>query len=409
MPSILDFSSAYPWLGSGFVAGLFIYWLLRTLFSGDRRRNAELLEARSELTEARRSMGELSNKASSLESEWARLTNEVGQLQPRAALVPQYERQMADVKQADTARQTQLDTAMKQLAALQESSAAEIASLRQDVETHGGSAKYYEAEFNRLFAEHETASKNALSISSDLQKSKASLEAASRDAGDSVRLRSELASAKAENDSLRADLEQRKAAETKQVAAQAQASSANETKLKAELETAKADIVALRADLEQRRGSESGHGEVLTRLTSEYEAKQKSAAAEYATLAAESRKNAEEVTHLKARLSAAPAATNDGAEIARLKDEAAKLAAALEAAKTAERAAAMEHHANKNDLLQVRTALEETSRIVAERHGEIEQLKAKLAAMPADIENYRRFKDALDAANRIAAGLPDKS
>ena len=399
MPSIVDFSSAFPWLGSGFLAGLFIYWLLRTLFSGDRRRNAELLEARSELTEARRSMGELSNKASSLESEWARLTNQVGQLQSRADLVPQYERQMAELKQSDTSRQTKLDTTLKQLAALQESSSAEIAGLRQDMEAQDGSAKYYEAEFNRLFAEHENANKNTLSLSNDLQRTKAGLEAAARDAGDVVRMRSELASAKAENESLRADIEQRKTADSKQVAAQAQAASASETKLRAELETAKADIVALRADLDNRRGSESSHTESLTRLTSEHDAKLKAASAE----------SAAEITRLKAQLAAVPAPQDNSADVERLKEEVAKLSAALQTANTAERAAAMEHHATKNDLIQLRTALEETSRIVAERHQEIEQLKAKLGAMPADIENYRRFKDALDAANRIAAGLPDKT
>jgi chromosome segregation ATPase len=372
MPPILDFSSAFPWFGSGFLAGLFVYWLTRLLLGIDRRRREEVQAAQLAVDDARHSASEMSAKAASLESEWARLTHEVGQLQPRAALVPQFERQLSEMKQAEASRQMQLSAAQKQLSDLNESNAAQIAALRHDIETHSSTAKYYESEFNRLHSEHDEVNKNALAISTDLQRTKAGLDAATREANESVRLRSELASAKAE-------LEQLRTADAKRTGDQAQSISANEAKLKKALEAAEADIVTLRADIDQRRKAENMHAEALAKLTSESETKLKSAV------------------------------VADSGELARLKDETAKLAAELESAKASVRAAAMEHHATKNDLAQARSALEASSRLVAERHEEFERMKTRLASIPSDMDNYRRFKDALEAANRIAAGLPEKT
>jgi chromosome segregation ATPase len=273
-----------------------------------------------------------------------------------------------------------VSAAQKQFADLNDSNAAQIAALRNDIETHSSTAKYYESEFNRLHAEQDTVNKNAAAIANDLQRTKAGLDAASRDAGDAVRLRSELSSAKVE-------LEQLRAADAKRTGDQAQSISANEAKLKKALEAAEADIVTLKADIDQRRKAENSHAEALAKLSAESEAKLKAAGEQASNRTV----------------------PGNGGELVRLQDEAAKLLAELENARTAGRAAAMEHHATKNDLLQVRSALEETTRIVAERHAELDKLKAKLAGMPSDLDNYRRFKDALDAANRIAAGLPEKT
>ena len=402
MPPILDFSSAFPWLGSGFLAGLFIYWLTRLLFGFDRRRNKELQAIQWSLDDARHNASEMSAKAASLEAEWARLTHEVGQLQPRAALVPQFERQLAEMKQAEASRQMQLSAMQKQLADHSDDSAAQIAALSQDIEIHSSTAKYYEGEFNRLHAEHDAVSRNAMALSDDLQKTKSGLDAAARDANEAVRLRPELSSAKAELAAMRAELEQRSAADAKRAGDQGQTTSLSEAKLKTALEAAEADI-------DQRRKAEHIHAEALAKLKSESDAKLAAAAADYAAVMAESRKNAEEVARLKAELTGKPATGGDGSELARLKEAAAKLGAELESAGAAGRAAAMEHHATKNDLMQARTALEEATRIVAERHAELEKMKAKLATMPSDLDNYRRFKDALEAANRIAAGLPEKT
>jgi chromosome segregation ATPase len=366
MPPILDFSSAFPWLGAGFLAGLFLYWLVRLLLGIDRRRNDDLVFAQTALDDSRRNVAELSNKAASLESEWARLMTELGQLKPRAELVPQMEQQLSQMQQSIVARQQQVDAANQQIAALRESRTSEMTELRHDLETHLGTAKYYESEFNRLFAEHDAVNKNALSIANDLQRTKAGLEAATRDAGEAVRLRSELASTKA-------------------------------------------DIAALRGELDQRKGSETSNADALAKLKADYEAKLKSAEAEAVARSAEARKHAEDIAQLKAKLSAVPPPADNIAEFTRLKDEMSGLTASLTAARSAEQAATAAKQAQQNEFLQARTSLEESSLLAAQRADEIARLKAQLAAMPGESENFRRFKDALDAANRIAAGLPEKS
>jgi chromosome segregation ATPase len=366
MPSIVDFSSAFPWLISGFIAGLLLFWLIRKLMGVDSRRAAELAAAQSALSDARRSASEMTNKAASLESEWARLTTENGQLQQRASLVQQLERQLSDLQQSSMARANQFEASSKELAALRESSAAEIAALRHDAEAHVNTSRYYEGEFNRLFAEHESINKDALTISDELQKTKSSLEAAARDAGEASRLKNELAAAKA-------------------------------------------DIVALRADLDQRKGSEGNHAELLAKLSAESEAKLKAAAAENASLAAEARKHADSVMQLKTQLSSAPATGGGSAESESVKAELSKLTAALAAAKSTEHESAMALKSLQNDVQQFKKSLAESNLLAASRQDEILRLKSKVATAPGDADNYRRFKDALDAANRIAAGLPEKA
>ena len=48
--------------------------------------------------------------------------------------------------------------------------------------------------------------------------------------------------------------------------------------------------------------------------------------------------------------------------------------------------------------------LEQLRKFHAGHAAEIERLGAQAASLSKDLENYRRFKDALDAANKIAGG-----
>ncbi len=357
MPSqILDFSSALPWLGAGVLAGLFLYWLVRALIGTDRRRNEELRASMTALDETRRTAASLTEHKAQLEAERVRLDSLVTDLAPRAALVPQFERQLDDMRQADTLRLSALDTTTKQLMALRDDSAAEIALLRQDVESHSGTAKYYEGEFARVFADHDVLGKEARLAAARFAKLQADFDVASREASEVTRLRSELASAKA-------------------------------------------DITSLRADLDARRDGERAHKDELARLTLDFDGKIKAAAAESAS-------RADEIARLKTQASAA----GSGGDVTQLKAQIATLETELNSARAVERRVSMELNTSNHDLAQVRRAMEETSILVAERHAEIERLKVQLASgSTAETDNYRRFKDALDAANRIAAGLPEKA
>ena len=360
MPSqILDFSSALPWLGAGILAGLFLYWLVRALIGTDRRRNAELRASMTVLDETRRTAATLTEHKVQLEAERGRLDSLVTDLAPRAALVPQFERQLDEMRQADNVHLSALDTTTKQLTALREDSAAEIALLRQDVEAHSGTAKYYEGEFARVFADHDALGKEARLAAARFAKLQTDFDVASREASEVTRLRSELASAKV-------------------------------------------DITSLRADLDARRDGERAHRDELARLSLDFDGKIKAAAAESAS-------RADEIARLKTQASAV-ATAGAGGDVMQLKSQIATLETELNSARAVERRVSMELNTSNHDLAQVRRAMEETSILVAERHAEIERLKVQLAAgSTAETDNYRRFKDALDAANRIAAGLPEKA
>jgi chromosome segregation ATPase len=439
LPPFLDFSSAVPWVGAGFLLGLIVSWLFRKISGVDARRLKEIEGLHATLDDARRAHANLSAANGQLESERARLTAEINQISPRASLVPQLERQTAELKQALTSAQNAADIAGKDLAATREKIAAEIAELRQDAEVKGSTAKYYEEEYGRLHAAHQALNKDWTNASGLVSKLQSDYAVAARSAEEATRLRSDAAALRAQIDSLRADVEAAKASgkgEADKAIAQANASVAE---LQAALVARDGDIArlkgevqslgpaqAVRTQLEQEVGQLKAQlasapkqdlsGEVsrlglqIQSLQNDLRTSESAKAAEVSRLnlqirglqsdlrASETSRASllEEANRLK---SAAP--TQDfGAEVQRL-------TAALNQALAQERAAAMELHSTKTDLGQARTALEETTRLLGERHSEVEDLRAKLATVP-DVETYRRFKDALEAANRIASGQSDK-
>lgn len=363
MPPFLDFSSALPWLGSGFVLGLIVSWLVRKISGVDARRIREIETLSATVDDARRAHEGLTAANGQLEAERSRLTAEINQLSPRAALAPQLERQAAELKHALANVQSTADAASNELSALRQSSAKELAALTQEAEVKGSTAKYYEEEYGRLHAAHQLLGKEWTSATDTVNKLQSDYAVASREASEATRLRSDIGALRAQIESLRADVDTHK---------HAAASRDN-------------DVKRVTGELQQARAA-----------------------------------YAKEFDRLKAQLDAAPK-EDHSAEVARLNDETqrlnnettrlngeiSQLRGSLQDAGNSERAAAMDLHSTRTDLAQVRTALEETTRLLAERHTEVEQLRSKLAAVP-DVESYRRFKEALEAANRIASGMPEK-
>lgn len=406
---MLDFSSAVSWVLAGFIAGLLVYWLVRRLMGIDARRLDEIATLNASIEETRRAHMNLAGTNAQLEAERSRLTAEVNQLSPRAALLPQFERQVAELKQASSTAQAAVDAGRKELDILRQQTASEIASLRQEADVKGSTAKYYEDEYGRLHAAHQALNSDWSSASGLVSKLQADYAAASREAQEATRLRSEMASARAEIDSLRADIANAKALAQSDAARLAQEA---DTRLKAAQQMVSGrdgEIASLRAEI-TRLGEETGRLRTAAAESANLSSEVNRLKAQEGQLRAAESARAElagEVTRLKAALDAAPKEDLSD-NVTRLNGEVAQLSAALESVRTQERSTAMELHATRTDLTQVRTALEETTRLLGERHGEVESLRARLAAMP-DVESYRRFKDALDAANRIAAGLPEKA
>lgn len=387
MPAFWDFSAAVPWVGGGFIAGLLIAWLIRKLTGVDARRIREIQQLNDTVNDARRAHAAIVATNTQLESERARLTAQVNELSPRAGLVPQFERQVAELRQSLQTAQAAVDAAK-----------ADADAIRQDAEVQGSTAKYYEEEYGRLHAAHQALNKDAASASAMIAKLQGDYAAASHAAQDAVRLRSEIGSLRAQLESAQADLAQSQSKAKADLAREQEAANQRMAQLQSTLAAREAEIARLQADAEKVAAAAQDTGKLsaeVSRLTSELERSEKAGS----SLAAD-------VQRLTAQLAAAPK-QDFSADVARLQGELALVRDALSKAQAQERSTAMDLSSARTDLGQARTALEETTRLLGERHGEIEELRAKLAAVP-DIESYRRFKDALDAANRIAAGLPEK-
>jgi chromosome segregation ATPase len=380
MPAFWDFSAAAPWVGGGFIAGLLFAWLIRKLTGIDARRKKEIQQLNDTVNDARRAHDAIVSINAQLEAERTRLTAQVNELSPRASLVPQFERQVGELRQSLQSAQSSLEAAKKELDAT-----------RQDADVKGSTAKYYEEEYGRLHAAHQTLSKESTAAALMFAKLQGDYSAASREAQEAVRLRSETGSLRAQLESAKADLAQAQAKAKADVEREQAAYNERMARVQSVLSEREADVTRLQDEVQKASASAGDSARLsaeVARLSADLERSEKARGS-----------LSDDVGRLTAQLAAAPKQDLSG-EVTRLKE-------ALEKAQAQERSAAMELSSARTDLGQARTALEETTRLLGERHGEIETLRAKLAAVP-DIESYRRFKDALEAANRIAAGLPEK-
>jgi chromosome segregation ATPase len=389
MPSIFDFSAAGPWLISGFLIGLLGYWLISKFF-GSGRRNAELLTnlsaqldgANGQIATLNKGAETLANKANYYESEFNSLL----------------------------ATNNALNLDLKNLQNTASQGSGEVSHLSTDL-TAARTA------LDKLRADAAAAAANSeKSYLDQISGLKSQLTSAQAAGGDASRLSSDLASTKSELEKLRAEFAG--AAETAEKSyrdkisglqsqlAAAGSASGDVTKLSNELAAAKAALDKLQAEATAAVANvEKTYQDQISGLKTQLSTAQ-TASGDVSGLKGEVSRLSTELANFKSGAQKdfdALIGENDG-----YKAEAVRLAKALATAQSDHQALAMEHHAAKNDLHQVRAGLEETSLMVAQRHSEIEQLKAKLANVP-DVESYKRFKDALEAANRIAAGLPDKS
>ncbi|MFN0219249.1 MAG: hypothetical protein ACKVP4_10585 [Hyphomicrobium sp.] len=152
MAAFADFSSAVPWVGGGFVAGVVACVLARALTGADRRHDADVLAVRTELDAIQAS-------ASALTASRDRLEAELMQVAPRAALASQLESEVTQLRNVGRQHQASLSEAANQ-----------IASLRQELESGGGDAQYYQDEYARLAEKHDLFSKTTYAQLSEMTK-----------------------------------------------------------------------------------------------------------------------------------------------------------------------------------------------------------------------------------------------
>ena len=108
-----------------------------------------------------------------------------------------------------------------------------------------------------------------------------------------------------------------------------------------------------------------------------------------------------DIVRLKAQIAQAPADLSS--EVRRLSEQLTVLSRERDEARATERNLVDRVRVAEHDLSQARSGMEELGRLSAERQDEVQRLKIQLASMP-NVDEYKRFKDALEAANRIASG-----
>jgi CAP-Gly domain-containing linker protein 1 len=418
MPSIFDFSGAIPWVTQGFLLGLLAFWLFRRLFGGGSAHHAaQIADLNAQLDAANRKIGASNQnmdgqitKAKYYEGEYNTLLAANQALTQSAGDAPRLRAELEKLRADSVAVAAAVEDAYKK----------QINGLAAELNAKTGEASRLTADLSSTRSVLDKLRADSIAAATNLEKTYkdqiANLQsqltsAGSASNGELQRLSGELTSTKSALEKLRADSSAAAASAEKAYKDQigtmqsqlSSAANANSevTRLGNDLTAAKADIDVWRKREIEWRGYEERYTTDIARLTNDLKAAHSSGG--------EATYLKGEVTRLTSELSNAKSGLlkdlqNAVEESNKHKSEAAHYAKALADAQSNHQALAMEHHTTKNDLNQVRSGLEETSLMVAQRHREIEDLKAKLASMPADIENYKRFKDALEAANRIASG-----
>ncbi|MGQ0455732.1 MAG: hypothetical protein ACT4OU_01585 [Hyphomicrobium sp.] len=127
--AFVDASGAAPWVAGGFVAGLFVYAMVRAASGVDRGRIAALSAATA--------------KVEGLQSAKSALETDLAQASARAALAGRLEQEFAGQ-----------DGVHRQLLQLQDG-AQQLSLLRGQLESQAGAAQYYQDELRRVAAKHE--------------------------------------------------------------------------------------------------------------------------------------------------------------------------------------------------------------------------------------------------------------
>jgi chromosome segregation ATPase len=423
MPSIFDFSGAIPWLIQGFLLGLLAYWLYRKYFGSGGHHVAQIADLSAKLNSAHAQMANLKQgsdglvtKANYYEGEYNTLLSANQALTRDAGDVMRLRTDLAATRGELEKLRAESQSVT---AAVEDAYKKQINGLANELNAKSNEATRYASELSSTRADLEKLRTGAAAAASLVEKTyqdklhhlQSQLNAAgSTNNGEVQRLTGELSTARAALEKLRAEslatagsIEKTYKEQIGTLQSQLNAAgnvNADVARLSHELAAAKSEITIYGRREEEWRGYEKRYVDDIARLTGELKSAQ-TAGGEASLLRTEVTRLTNDLTNAKSGATRDMQALID--ERNRLKAEADKLARDLAAAHASHQSLAMEHHTTKNDLHQVRSGLEETSLLVAQRHREVEELRAKLAAMP-DVESYKRFKDALEAANRIASG-----
>lgn len=192
-----DFSAALPWAVGGFLLGVLLTALWRGLGLG-RARSAELQTALFDLKALRRVRDEREELSTRLQSDFAFMEIALADAERRAASVQALARTNAELSKAETNARTSWTAA-----------AAELATLKNTLQTQVSRNTTLEQRLQFISAENTAASAASETRARELETLRADLAAAESALQDVPKLKSESSAAASQIETLRAELDKR--------------------------------------------------------------------------------------------------------------------------------------------------------------------------------------------------------
>ena len=380
-----DLSGAIPWFLSGVLATLLLRWIWRQLRghkhhghmpaqSVDRPavQTAQSLTAGADQLKA---AGQLhAEQISALESELADAKTSAVKFADEKQKLEMEMRKLRELAKISPDDQTQMDrlrlselTIRNQLA----DANAEMSSLRKQIQTDETKAQAGETELAKMASQLAMRDAELDRLEKQGGGGASNSEVAQLKAV-VARLQTDLDAARQGGSSETANLRLEVSRLQSALAAAANASTASgasTSHINAELAKLKADVSAQSAELENRAHHIRLRDAELDRL--------------------------EKLTKAGSAAAGGPADASVIAERDQLRADMAAARIAFENLKA-------EHHKAEAALFNVGPEIEELRKFRASHTAEVARLTAQVGTLQADLENFRRFKDALDTANRIA-------
>lgn len=427
-----DLSGAIPWFIAGVLTTLILTWLRRLLSrqSGPAIEMPERLadqqalvsDADQQLAEHTArfedDLGAAKTEAMRFANDKARLETELRVAKTTPSIVPDLQAELEKIRRADILNRNHIADL-----------STEITPLRKELDAQTSKVRSYEAEIARLNAETQQAARAVALKSEEAARLQNQASTVAASGLETAQLKSEVARLQAALNTANGDASPQKA-EIARWQAIANAASAEAAKFKTELtglnaqlathatELAnKSQFLALR-DAEIDRLEKQGAAQKTTTASPEAAAHLTSAKAELQAKTTELENSARLIavrdaeldrlekllaTHTSSATSGSHGSGGAGAgsEVVAERDQ---LKRDMHEARAAYEKLKSDNVKTEKALYDVGPELEQLRKFHAGHAAEIERLGAQAASLSKDLENYRRFKDALDAANKIAGG-----
>lgn len=424
-----DLSGAIPWFIAGVLTTLILTWL-RRLLSHQSAPAIEMpersLDQQALLSDADQllaehtarfedDLGAAKTEAMRFANDKSRLEAELRAAKKTPSIVPDLQSELEKIRRADILNRNHIADL-----------STEITPLRKELDAQTSKVRNYEADIARLQAETQQAARAVALKSEEAVRLQNQASTVAASGMETAQLKSEVSRLQAALNTANGDASPQKA-EIARWQAIANAASAEAAKFKTEVTGLTAQLAAHATELANK-------SQFLALRDAEIDRLEKQGAGQKAT--AVSPETAAQLTAAKAELQAKTTELGNAARLIAVRDAEldrleklvgthASSTASSHSGGGASSEVVAERDQLKRDMQEARAAydklkadnakaekalydvgpeLEQLRKFHTGHATEIERLGAQAASLGKDLENYRRFKDALEAANKIAGG-----